>query len=258
MSSIQEQKFLCLLKLSYDISLKVTRAYTDINVLSKYDKRVSTFLKINKHDIFHMWKDTQCCQCISVGGTNSKTKCALTLRQIERLFNFQGNGEPGHFKKDNSTNTVIQHCLCRMSERPITLKDFDINLLETLLKRFVNLESDDKIWLSTIREIRNCIAHATSTTEFDPGRLDKWWMKLEGSILGLVRKIPPEYYGEAIESQINALKNSSMEAIYAKKLMENVNAENKIVCIFNIIVLLEVYTIVDGHIKYQNYSVLYY
>ncbi|XP_052080135.1 uncharacterized protein LOC127718204 isoform X2 [Mytilus californianus] len=115
-----------------------------------------------------------------------------------------------------------------MSEKSVSLNDFDINLLETLLKRYVNLESDDKMWLSTIREIRNCIAHATSTTEFDPGRLDKWWMKLEGSILGLVRKIPPAFYGEAIESQINALKNSNMEAIYAKKLMDDVKAENMI------------------------------
>ncbi|VDI69487.1 Hypothetical predicted protein [Mytilus galloprovincialis] len=228
MSSIQEKKFLCLIKLSYDIALKVTRAYTEINVLSKYDNRVSTFLKRNKHDIFHLWSSTPCCHCVCTEGTNSKTKSPLTLRQIEILFEFQGNGEPGHFKKEKSSNKVIQHCLCRMSERSVSLNDFDINLLETLVKRLVILESDDMMWLSTIREIRNCLAHATSTTEFDAGRLDKWWMKLEGSILGLVKKIPPAFYGDAIESQINALKNSNMEAMYAKKLLNDVKADNMI------------------------------
>ncbi|XP_071148300.1 uncharacterized protein [Mytilus edulis] len=228
MSSIPEKKFLCLIKLSYDISLKVTRAYTEINVLSKYDNRVSTFLNRNKHDIFHMWTDTTCCQCVSKGGTNSKSNCSLNRRQIEILFEFQGNIEPGHFKTGKPSNKVTQHCLCRMSERSVSLNDLDIHLLETLLKQFANLEMDDKKWLSTIRETRNCIAHVTSTTEFDPGRLDKWWMKLEGSIIGLVGKIPPAFYGEAIESQINALKNSNMEAIYAKKLMDDVKAENMI------------------------------
>lgn len=231
MSSIPEKKFLCLIKLSYDISLKVTRAYAEINVLSKYDNQVSTFLKSNKHEIFHLWNGTTCCQCqcVSTEGTNSKSKCALTRRQIEMLFKFQGNVEPGHFKTEKPSNKVIQHCLCRMSERSVSLNDLDINLLETLLKKFANLEMDAMMWLSTIRDIRNCIAHATSTTEFDPGRLDKWWMKLKGSIIGLVGKIPPAFYGEAIESQIDALKNSNMEAIYAKKLMDDVKAENIIV-----------------------------
>lgn len=229
MSSIEEKKFLCLIKLSYDISLNVTRAYTETNVLSKYDNQVSTFLKINKHDIFHLWKNTPCCQCIPGGCINLKATLTLTFRQIERLFKFQGNGTPGHFKKDQTDNNVIQHCLCRMSERSVSLNDFDINLLETLLKRFVNLESDVKMWLSTIRETRNHIAHATSTTDFDPGRLDKWWTMLEGSILGLVKKIPPAFYAKSIESQISILKNSNLEAIYGKKLMNDVNAENKIV-----------------------------
>ncbi|CAG2224659.1 unnamed protein product [Mytilus edulis] len=53
-------------------------------------------------------------------------------------------------------------------------------------------------------------------------------MKLEGSILGLVTKIPPAFYAKSIESQINVLKNSNLEAIYGKQLMEDVNAENKI------------------------------
>lgn len=229
MSSIEEKKFLSLVKLSYDISLNVTKDYTVTNVLNKYDNQVSTFLKKNKHDIFHLWKETPCCQCISGGGINLKATLTLTFRQIERLFEFQGNGTPGHFKKDRTNNNVIQHCLCRMSERSVSLNDFDINLLETLLKRFVNLESDDKMWLSTIRETRNHIAHATSTTAFDPGRLDKWWMMLEGSILGLVKKIPPAFYAKSIESQINLLKNSNLEAIYGKNLMEEVKAENKIV-----------------------------
>lgn len=154
--------------------MNVTRAYTEINVLSKYDNQVSTVLKVNKHDIFHLWNDTPCCQCITTGGINSKATLTLTFRQIKQLFEFQGNGKPGHFKKDKTNINIVQHCLCRMSERSVSLNDFDINLLETLLKRFVNIESDVKMWLSTIRETRNHIAHSTSTTDFDPGRLDKW------------------------------------------------------------------------------------
>ncbi|CAG2205574.1 unnamed protein product [Mytilus edulis] len=216
------KKFLKLIKLSFDTSLKVTRAFTRTNVLK--DEPLKTFLEVNKHKIYHLWCGyAKCCECsLDYKLTNNKS---LLKDQFTILYDIGSKHSEGHVVRKN--NMVVQHCICCINVNPhCSLDKLDITILSSLLTNCATLSPTNEMWLKSVREIRNNICHALSTTCFDRGRLDKWWTKLEGAVLGLSSKVAI-YYEESIKDVVNLLKNSDLTLDNRKEFMDLIKAENE-------------------------------
>lgn len=221
MSTVEELKFLRLILLSYDTSLNVIRGFTEIKVLSKHHGKLSEFFEHNMHDIYHLWKNyTPCCKC---GGDIIKKKSqVLGYAQIESVFDLNGTEVKEHIKWNNASKSKTE-CLCKVSVKPrVKLENMDITLIHILLKNFAQLEEDEKMWLKTIKEKRNKLSHVTSTTHFDEGKLDRWWTRLESSILGLASKFPISSYESAIKKNIDLLKTKQFSADEVKAVVNEI------------------------------------
>lgn len=220
-------EFLRLIMLSYELSLKVTKVYTKFIILPIYNNSIINFLKHNKHKIYHLWNDhTKCCQgyCDAIHITGGKV---LNKEQFQKLFNLPNISIPGHFIRGK------QYCVCGLSvNTSCSLDQFDITMLHTLIKNCCTLDSDDSLWLDTVRKIRNNLAHVGSVTKFDQVRLKYWWDKLESSVMGLASKLSeiPEYE-DSVRSQIDLLKMANFDVIHTDRLLNLVKAEIEKVCI---------------------------
>ncbi|OPL33603.1 hypothetical protein AM593_10368, partial [Mytilus galloprovincialis] len=80
--------------------------------------------------------------------------------------------------------------------------------------------------LKIIREVRNKLSHVLSTTDFDKGRLEKWWTMLEEAVLGLAGEVAI-YYEESIKDVINFLKDSDLTLDNRREIMDLMKAENE-------------------------------
>lgn len=224
MSSEEEKKFLKLIKLSYDTSQKVTRAFTKTNVLNDFDNSLNKFLEVNKHTIYHCWCNyAKCCQCsLNFKSTNEKT---LVKDQFTKLYDINSIYSPGHVIRTN--NKIVQHCLCCINVNPnCSLDKLDITIMSTLLTNCATLSPTNEMRLKIIRKVRNKLSHVLSTTDFDKGRLEKWWTMLEEAVLGLSGEVAI-YYEESIKDVINFLKDSDLTLDNRREIMDLMKAENE-------------------------------
>ena len=104
----------------------------------------------------------------------------------------------------SSNDQVVQYCICGLSVKSCcSIETLDFTLLHTLISNCCKINPDEKMWLDAIREVRNNLAHVECVSVFDQGRLQKWWDKLDGSVLGLTSKLSKfPRYEESIKSHI--------------------------------------------------------
>lgn len=224
-SLVDEKKFYRLFKFSCDTSSKVTRAFTESNILKDFDNSLQKFLEDKKHDIYHLWCHyTKCCKCSNFQNTNTSV---LVKKQFTKLYDIGKNYPKGHYIQDKY-NKVIQHCLCCISvNSQCSIEKLDLTILCTLLNNCFNLSPSEKMWLTSIRDIRNNISHAASPTEFDKGQLEKWWAVLEGAVLGLASRVPPVYYEKSIKENIDLLKNFDLTENNIRDIIVQITADNE-------------------------------
>lgn len=227
-------KFLRLILFSFDTSLNVTKSYTQLKILPTYKISLTDLIDSHKHEIYYLWiNNTQCCQqpCNFVQCNRGQ---ALKKDQILKLYNLSLNSFPGHFKKKK--NVVQQYCICRMTIFASCVVDkLDLTLLCTLIRNCCKITDDEKLWLNTIREIRNNLSHVESVSVFDPRRLKKWWDQLQGAVLDLTSKMSTcSEYEEVIKNQIDFLKLASFGFHHARSVLDRVKQDNTMVCkLFN-------------------------
>lgn len=222
-------KFLRLILLSYDTSLSVTKAFTKFNILPNYGNSLVDFLNHHKHTIYHLWRnDAKCCQ-VNCKIKSYKEEKMLKKHQLLKLYNFGDTSVPGLFIK---CSKVVKYCICGLSvNSSCSLDKLDSTLLNTLIRNCGNITEDEALWINTIRDVRNKLAHVESVSVFDEGRLQKWWDKLEGSVLGLASKTTsiPGYTG-TIEREIKFLKRSGFDVDEAITIFDRIKEENSKVC----------------------------
>lgn len=225
MSSEDEKKFFRLFKFSCDTSLEVTRDFTESNVLKNFDKSLQKFLEVKKHDIYHLWCNyAKCCKCLNFQSTQRN---ALVKDQFTKLYDIGTNYPKGHYIQDKY-NKVIQHCLCCISvNSQCSLEKLDLTIICTLLTNCSNLCPSENMWLTNIRKIRNKLSHASSPTEFDKGRLDKWWTVLTGAVLGLASKVPPVYYEKSVKKNIDLMENFDLTENNMRDILVQIKANNE-------------------------------
>ena len=207
MSSVQEKKFLRLFKFSLDLSSKVCRAFTKSNILTNHNDSFSDYLKTHKHNIYHLYQVINpCCRC-GVAFVLSH-KRLIFKEQFDKLFSMNGKTTPSHVKKNKHNNNIVaQHCICNVTvNSSCCLKDLDVTLLYTLIKNLEkSLQHQDGVSLTVIKDVRNRLAHAESTTDIKSHELDTLWTKLENSVLDLATRVS-EDYRDIIEDLISYLK----------------------------------------------------
>lgn len=224
MSSIQEEKFHRLLKLSFDLSLNVIRAFMETNVLTIHYGNLDDFLNTHKHATYHLWEQLQCCDCGNKKN-QEKWKRLLNEKQIKLLLQKTDDHVKGHILYRD--RRIHQVCICRFKiVDNCSIKSLDISLLHCLLINFAVLKADERMWLNKIKEIRNNLAHVTSIKDFGDGRLQKWWDELEGSILGLASKMPITTYAVMVEDQIRLLKKADLDTDDVEQILFDLQNEN--------------------------------
>ncbi|CAG2229537.1 unnamed protein product [Mytilus edulis] len=135
------------------------------------------------------------------------------------MLQFEWTDNVGSFLRSQSN--IKQHCICKVTPKlHCSLKDLDFTILHTMFRHSVTLSTSVENWLTVIQNIRNKLAHVHSTSNFDTGRLEKWWTKLEGSVIGLAGEIPLEYYLDAIQGQISLLKNADFDIVEKNEILD--------------------------------------
>ncbi|VDI64482.1 Hypothetical predicted protein [Mytilus galloprovincialis] len=224
MSSVQERKFFRLLKLSFDLSLNVIRAFMETNVLTIHYANLDDFLNKHKHAIYHLWEQVQCCDCVNKKN-QEKLKRMLNEKQIKLLLTKTDDYVKGHIMYRD--RRIHQVCICRFKiVDNCSIKSLDITLLHCLLNNFAVLKNDERTWINKIKDIRNNLAHVTSIKEFDVGRLQKWWDDLVGAILGLASKMPFTTYAVMVEDQIGLLKKADLDTEDVEQILIDLQKEN--------------------------------
>lgn len=125
--------------------------------------------------------------------------------------------------------------MCGLNVNPACYIDkFDMTLMHTFIQNCYKLNPADDMWWNTIQEVRNKLAHDERVRVFVQDRLQNWWDKVKGSILGLASNILPiPEYMEAVQIQIKMLEMASCDVKQANKIVDPVKAENSKVCVLN-------------------------
>ena len=95
------------------------------------NKTLSELIDEHQHELFHLYSNHRCCQCVSCNNQPTKGKQVLNRTQMELLFNTDKR-LPGH--------SIGNLCCCY--SHPIDAKQLDI----TLLKCFLINVCNDVIW----------------------------------------------------------------------------------------------------------------
>lgn len=90
-------------------------------------KTLSELINEYQHEIFHLYSNNRCCQCVRCNDQPKKSKLVLNRTQMELLFNTD-NRRAGHNNGD----------LCCCYSHPIDTKQLDITLLKCLLINYCN------------------------------------------------------------------------------------------------------------------------
>lgn len=113
------------------------------------------FLNSNRHMIFHMNVETQCCMCTN-GNTLSPTTSKLKLRCLQNIYEF--NGLQCQTCSSTANGPSILPCTMTAKQNVSTewLQEYEVNIIQLFF-------SPVRIAIATIIDIRNTnICHATS------------------------------------------------------------------------------------------------
>lgn len=229
MSSVEEKKFLKLLKFSEEIAAMVVRSFIKSNILINFEKSFKKFLDLYKHLIFHLWSNsTKCCKC---SGVLRKDGRGLQEEQLKKLYILGTDTANGHSIVNG--NIVEQYCICDVQvNEQCSLDKLDTTLIHTLMTHCVSLSPSEETWITTVKDIVNNLNDAKSLSSFDKGTLDKWWTMLEGSVLGLASKVLPTFFEESVKTSIDLL-NTEIENSNVEEKRVNIEADNKKVNLFS-------------------------
>lgn len=116
---------------------------------------LSEFLEQNKHKLFHLFQNGNCCQCPKSLPKYDKTP--MSLEQWDCLFTDKSAA--------CKTSLSTSRCCCRfVANAKLEISTFDISLLSIILLNVCPLNKNEKEKVKHIRKQRNkYFAHASST-----------------------------------------------------------------------------------------------
>lgn len=184
----------------YDVAQKVIREVVKFSIQKNKYEDWKQFLGDNSHEIYHLWKNTLCCQCSEDRPPVLLRKSVLVQAQVNMLLTTGGLGKKHHCKGDQRENAHT-HCSCNMSINPTSnIENIDCTLLVTLLRNCVCIKHDYENCRESITaliEVRNQIAHAPDT-QLDKETIEQLWRKLTTAVLTLAEKAS-QHPGDLIE-----------------------------------------------------------
>ncbi|CAC5364501.1 unnamed protein product [Mytilus coruscus] len=134
------------------------RLFMDVIVLN--NATLESFLNIDKHIMFHLWKPAvRCCWCNKQYLVRPHTRSVLTEQQMKSLYTLNGIPRPGHHTVYGTV--ITQFCLSQIKAKSfITTDNLDITMMITIIRACSpNLFNTLQQHFELIRTQRNELAH---------------------------------------------------------------------------------------------------
>lgn len=225
MSDVSSQKFLQLIKVSFDVSTSVVRDFTDFKVISlpEYGGSVIKFLDLRKHDLYHKWQPvTPCCHCQNVFKQLSKETDNWRFNKLYDIISDRKvvcMKTKGPVKKKGCTS---QYCICNViPKQSILLNQMDISTLLFLLRDCIITPSQLKS-IQNLNYQRCRLCHAYSTLSLSTDEYDDVLHNLENSTLELAMHVSP-YYHRSIKEHLAVMKSYDITPEESRKFKEMVS-----------------------------------
>ncbi|XP_052072973.1 uncharacterized protein LOC127711056 [Mytilus californianus] len=206
MSDIETKEYLKIVKVSFDLSPKIVRAYTRTKVLTpKFDGSIIACLDscTVKHNIYHAYKGGErCCECNDQYTRPSKSAQEWIFKKL-------------YYQDVNAKcNKTKRNCLCMLhAKEDITLEELDLPVLCVILEGNGAAHQD----IEKLSKLRNKICHVPSTQSVGIEKCRDIWQTMEKSIIAIARLVDPNWY-DMVKDQIKNIQKFSFDDDDVKEL----------------------------------------
>lgn len=180
----------------------------DVIVLN--NATLESFLNINKHIMFHLWKPAlRCCWCNKQLLVRPHKRSVLTEQQMKSLYTLNGIARPGHHMVYGTI--ITQYCLSQIKAKSfITTDKLDITMMITIIRACSpNLFNTLQQHFELIRTQRNELAHCQTNGTMCEADFNSKWNNLEIAILAIMSYIDQSHMRYE-KNEINRLKNMNV------------------------------------------------